>query len=442
MATNDERTASVPSNSAVATRRQFLAGAGAGVGAVGMGWLAEKTPPAFAQRRTLTALALSLFVPSGDERFNQLMQEFGKQAGCDARFDTIKVTDVPVKLAAEATAQAGHDIVNIWETFGYLHRQNLAPIDDVIEDMDRRYEIYPGPKATFHIEGNWKVAPWYWLSIVGTYNTKHWKAANLAVPKTWDDLHRAGAELKKRGFPVGIAVSNCTDANLTWRVVMWCHGAKEVEADGKTIAINSPKTVEFLEYAKRLYTDTMTQEVLSWDDAGNNRLILSGKGSWVANPVSIYLAAKDQDLPIAAEIDHHEGLSGPAGRYAATYHHGLGIWKFSKNVDLAKDFLRFLYQEQSYVSWLNAAKGFCMSPVKKFEGLDVWKKDPKLTLLPREGPYTRPQGWPGPPTQYIAAMDSRYLLPNMIARVIGGTSPKDAILWMEREMQKVFKETV
>jgi hypothetical protein len=30
----------------------------------------------------------------------------------------------------------------------------------------------------------------------------------------------------------------------------------------------------------------------------------------------------------------------------------------------------------------------------------------------------------------------------MIARVIGGTSPKDAILWMEREMQKVFKETV
>ena len=81
-----------------------------------MGWLAEKTPPAFAQRRTLTALALSLFVPSGDERFSQLMEEFGKQAGCDARFDTIKVTDVPVKLAAEATAQAGHDIVNIWET--------------------------------------------------------------------------------------------------------------------------------------------------------------------------------------------------------------------------------------------------------------------------------------------------------------------------------------
>lgn len=425
------------------TRRRFLASSiVAGAGTAGLGWLAERTPPAFAQRRTLTALALSLFVPSGDEQLTQLMQEFGKQAGCDVRFDTVKVTDVPVKLAAEATAQAGHDLVNVWEAFGYLHRQNLASLDDVVEDVGRRYEVYPGHRATFHIEGNWKVAPWYWLSFVGTYNAKHWKAANLSLPKTWDDLHRAGTELKKRGAPVGIAISNCTDAILSWRNVMWCYGAKEVEPDGKTIAINSPKTAEFLEFARRFYQDAMTSEVLSWDDAGNNRLILSGKGSWVHNPVSIYLAARDKDMPITAEIDHHEGLAGPAGRYAATFHHGIGVWKFSKNIDLAKDFLRFLYREENFASWVAAAKGFCMSPFKRFEAHEVWKKDPKLTLLPKEGPYTRPQGWPGSPTQFIAAMDAKYLIPNMIAKAAGGTPVKEAMLWMEREMQKIFKETI
>jgi multiple sugar transport system substrate-binding protein len=424
------------------TRRRLLGSTGAAIGAAGLGWLAERTPPAFAQRRTLTALALSLFVPSGDERFTELMQEFGKQAGCDVRFDTVKVTDVPIKLAAEATAQAGHDLIDLWEAFGYLHRLNLADIDDVMDDVGRRHEVYTGPRVTFHIDGHWKVAPWYWLSFVGTYNAKHWKAANLAPPRTWDELHKAGAELKKRGAPVGIAISNCTDGILSWRNVMWCYGAKEVEADSKTIAINSPKTAEFLEYAKRLYLDAMTPEVLSWDDAGNNRLILSGKGSWVHNPVSIYLAAKDKEMPIVAEIDHHEGLSGPAGRYAATFTHGLGIWKFSKNIDLAKDFLRFFFREDKFASWVAAAKGFCMSPYKKFEGHEVWKKDPKLVLLPREGPYTRPQGWPGQPTQYIAAMDSKYLVPNMVAKVATGTSVKEAILWMEREMQKVFRETV
>jgi multiple sugar transport system substrate-binding protein len=424
------------------SRRRFLASAGAAAGTAGLGWLAASTPPAFAQRRTLTALALSLFVPSGDERFTELMEEFGRQAGCDVRFDTVKVTDVPLKMAAEATAQAGHDLVNVWEAFGYLHRTNLADIDDVVEDVGRRHGVYPGPRATFHIDGHWRVAPWYWLSFVGTYNATHWRAANLSRPRTWEDLHRAGAELKKRGAPIGIGISNCTDAILSWRNVMWCYGAKEVEADGKTLAINSPKTIEFLEFAKRLYLDAMTPEVLSWDDAGNNRLLLSGKGSWVHNPVSIYLAARDKDLPIAAEIDHHEGLAGPAGRYAATFHHGLGIWKFSKNVDLAKDFLRFFYQEDTFASWIAAAKGFCMSPFRKFEGHEVWKKDPKLTLLPKEGPYTRPQGWPGPPTQYIGAMDAKYLVPTMIAKAVGGTPVKDAILWMEREMQRIFKETL
>jgi multiple sugar transport system substrate-binding protein len=425
------------------SRRRFLGSAARGVGAAaGMAWLADRTPPAYAQRRTLTALALSLFVPSGDERLTELMQEFGKQAGCDVRFDTVKVTDVPIKLAAEATAQAGHDLINVWEAFGYLHRNNLASIDDVVDDVAKRYEVYPGHKATFNIEGHWKVAPWYWLSVVGTYNTKHFKAAGLQPPKTWDELHKVGAELKKRGAPVGIAISNCTDAILTWRTVMWCYGAKEVEADGKTIAINSPKTAEFLEYAKRLYTDAMTSEVLSWDDAGNNRLILSGKGSWVHNPVSIYISAKDKDMPIAAELGHHEGLSGPAGRFAGTFHHGLGIWKFSKNVDLAKDFLRFFYKEDKFPTWIAAAKGFGMSPFKRFEGHEVWKKDPNLTLLPREGPYTRPQGWPGLPTQFIGAMDAKYLLPNMIAKVVGGAPIKDSMGWMEQEMQKIFKETV
>jgi multiple sugar transport system substrate-binding protein len=425
------------------TRRRFLSSAARGVGAAaGMAWLADRTPPAHAQRRTLTALALSLFVPSGDERLTELMQEFGKQAGCDVRFDTVKVTDVPIKLAAEATAQAGHDLINVWEAFGYLHRNNLASIDDVIDDVGKRYEVYPGHRATFHIDGHWKVAPWYWLSFVGTYNVKHFKAANVPTPKTWDDLHKVGTVLKKHGTPIGLPISSCTDAILSWRTVMWCYGAKEVEADGKTIAINSPKTAEFLEYAKRLYADTMTAEVLSWDDAGNNRLILSGKGGWVYNPPSIYLAAKDKDMPIAADLGHHEGLSGPAGRFAGTFHHGLGIWKFSKNVDLAKDFLRFLYKEENFASWIAAAKGFGLSPFKRFEGHEVWKKDPKLTLLPKEGPYTRPQGWPGPPTQYIAAMDSKYLLPNMIAKVVGGMPIKDAMGWMEQEMQRIFKETV
>ena len=77
------------------SRRRFLSSTTAAVGTAGMAWLAERKPPAYAQARELTALALSLFAPPGDARFGELMQEFAKQAGCKERFDTIAVVQVP-----------------------------------------------------------------------------------------------------------------------------------------------------------------------------------------------------------------------------------------------------------------------------------------------------------------------------------------------------------
>ena len=423
------------------TRRRFLATTGAAAGAAGMGWLAGRKPPAYAQTRELTALAMSLFAPPGDARFGELVQEFGKQAGCTARFDTIAVVQVPPKLAAEATQQAGHDIVNVWEAYGYLHRENLEPLDDVMEPINSKFKFFAGPKECFQIDGHWKAAPWYWLAFPQNVYERHWRDAKLEFPKTWAELHAAGKVLKKNGHPIGIQISHSTDANAFWQACLWCYGAKVFEADSKTVALNAPKTKEFLDFAVALYNDCMTSEVLSWDDAGNNRFILSGKGSWTINPPSIYLAAARDKLPIAKELNHLPCLGGPAGRHNTTYNHGLGLWKFSKNKELAKEFLKFFYAEGKFDSWVTAAGGFCMSPLEKFADNDVWKKDPKLAMLPGEGPFIHSSGWPGKPTQYVAAFDAQFVLPDMIAKVIAGDTPQKAIEWAEATTVKIVKET-
>src|SRR4029434_6359631 len=106
-------------------------------------------------------------------------------------------------------------------------------------------------------------------------NMTHFKQAGLEPPKTWDELLRHGRILKKQGNPVGIAVSHCADANTTFWSILWCFGGKVLEADGKTVAINSPQTEKVLEYYKTLYQEAMESEVLSWDDASNNRCVLS-----------------------------------------------------------------------------------------------------------------------------------------------------------------------
>jgi len=426
------------------TRRRFLSTSARAVGslagtALGWSWLSEGRAPAFAQKRVLTALAISLFVPSGDERFRQILEEFGKQAGCGVQYDTIQVTQLPIKLAAEANIEAGHDLVNMWDTYSYLHAGSLEPLDEILEDIDAGYSVYPVARLVFRVGDRWKIAPWYWVAFTGNYNKKYWEEAGFSPPKTWEELYQAGKELKQRGHPIGIQISHATDANAAWRAVLWCYGAKVFEEDSRTIAIHSPQTEEALDYAKRLYSDCMTNEVLSWDDAGNNRFFLSGKGSWILNPVSVYWAAKDKNMPIVENMAHHPSLSGPGGRHGAGFTHGLGIWRFSKNKDLAKEFLKFFYTEDIYASWLTAAKGFCMSPFKKFENHPIWQTDPNLTLLPQEGPYLRFPGWPGKPTRYAGAVENQYILPDMVAKVITGESPQSAMSWAENQIKKIME---
>src|SRR5207245_9029540 len=103
--------------------------------------------------------------------------------------------------------------------------------------------------------------------------------AGLETPKTWDELLKSGRMLKRQGNPVGIAISHCADAHSTFWSVAWSYGAKVIEADGKTLAINSDRTAKVIEWSKELISDAKEREVLSWDDASNIGSILASNSS-------------------------------------------------------------------------------------------------------------------------------------------------------------------
>jgi multiple sugar transport system substrate-binding protein len=122
-----------------------------------------------------------------------------------------------------------------------------------------------------------------------------------------------------------------------------------------------------MEFVKRLYTEAMDPEVLAWDDASNNRCLNAGKCFAIHNPISAYESAKKDQVvvpgtkqPIAEVIDHVNTPRGPKGRYATTGFWCVGIWNFSKNIDAAKDFLRFHFQPDNQARWVEAGHGFNM----------------------------------------------------------------------------------
>jgi len=399
-------------------------------------WLALGKAPALAQKRELTFLSWNHFVPASDDELRRQAEAFGKQAGVTVRVDTIAHLQLPSKRAAEAQAQSGHDMILTGGADPFLFEKQHAEVGDLIDELGKKFGgWYPFAREGSHTASGWKAVPWFWVSFPATYNMTHFRQAGLEPPKTWDELLRHGKILKKQGNPVGIAISHCADANSTFWSVLWCYGGKVLEADGRTVAIKSEQTERVIEWYKELYRDAMEPEVLSWDDASNNRCILAGKCSWIHNPISPYAAALAKSMPIADEINHHSSPAGPAGTHSAPPINGIGIWKFSKHVPLAKDFIRFLFQKENYDAWIAASNAFNHPPLKHLADHPIWAKNPKLAMLPKEAEYAHERGWPAKPNAAVQLVQVNYVLPDMVAKAVNGMPTKRAMDWGKEQVR-------
>jgi len=405
--------------------------------------LAARAAPALAQKREVTMLGWSHFVPASDAKLKELLERFSKEANVTARADHVPNVQLAAKQAVEVQTRAGHDLMMFYNEQGWRYRDHLVDLDDVVGELNKKYgtDIYPFVKDACFINGHWKVLESIWPAFLGNYLQSKFRQVGEGPPDTWADLLRAGKKLKKIGHPVGIAISHCIDANTTFWSISWCFGATVLEADAKTIAINSPKMAEVIEYYKELYAGAMEPDVLSWDDAGNNRCLLAGKCAWIHNPVSPYAAAVTRKLPIADDIHHYSTPAGPAGRFVAPPVRGYGIWKFSKNIELTKDLLRFLYREDNLREWIQAGAGFNHPMWRYWENHPVWAGDPKLRMLPGEGLYGRMRGRPAPPSDVFGVIDDLYILPDMVAKALGGMSTKDAMAWGTDQVKRVLDTT-
>jgi multiple sugar transport system substrate-binding protein len=420
------------------SRRRFLRSSAITVGALSLTTLDRA--PARAQKRELTFLSWNHFVPAADDELRKQAEAFGKQVGATVRVDTIAHLQLPAKRAAEAQSQSGHDLLLTGGADPFLFENQLADVADLVDELGKKYGgWYPFAAESSQTKSGWKAVPWFWISFPATYNMAHFKKAGLEYPKTWAELLHHGKILKKQGNPVGIAISHCGDAITTYWSVAWCHGAKVLEADGKTPAINSDKTAQVIEWYKELYKDAMEPEVLSWDDASNNRCILAGKCSWIHNPISPYNAALKEKMPIADDINHHPSPAGPAGTHSAPPINMISIWKFSKNIALAKDFVKFLFQKENYDAWIVASNAFNHPPLRHLADHPIWARNPKFAMLPKEAEFAHPRGWPAKPNDAVGRIEVNYILPDMVAKAVNGMPTKRAMEWAQEQVALAVK---
>jgi multiple sugar transport system substrate-binding protein len=398
--------------------------------------------PARGAARELSLLTAVNYAPSSDVKLAELGKRFAKQAGVNVRVDHVQSVQMSGKLSAEVVAQAGHDIVSLEMHYPWLFQPGLADVSDICNDLARKHgDWYAFTRDHAFVRGQWLGVPYLYLSFPGSHRIDLFEKVGEKAPDTWEDLLRAGRKLKKLGFPVGFAISQTTDSVTTLYSILWSYGAKDVAADGKTVAINSRETEAAVDYVKALFTDAMDPAVLSWDNAANNQWLNSGAGSWIHNPISHYVVAKEKKMPVAQQTGFHPSPAGPGGRHTVGVPRSLGIWKFSKNMELAREFLRWFFEPAQYHEWIMSGDNYNQPVWRDMESHPVWDIDPKYKPLKAMAQYSHLYGWPAPPDERIQVITNSYIIPNMFAKVVtNAAKPKEAILWAEAEIRKLFEK--
>jgi multiple sugar transport system substrate-binding protein len=424
------------------SRRRFLGlSIGATAGLAGI-FALHRPPAVHAQKRELNVLTTANYVPASDKKLAELAAEFGKQAGVTVKLDHLRSEQMPAKLAAEVTTQSGHDVVELDLMAAWLHQINLVDVGDIVAEVTKRLgDFYQFGRDSAFVNDRWLGVPYFWISFPGSYRKDLFEQVGEKPPDTWEDLLRAGRKLKKIGHPVGIPISQCTDAVGSMLSILWSYGGKVMEADGATVAIDSKATADSVEFVKTLYNDAMEPEVLSWDNAGNNRFMTAGKGSWIQNPASHYISAKTSKLKVADQIYFQPPPAGPAGRHTVATLRSMGVWKFSKEVELGKALIRHLFDEERYIDYVTASDNYNHPIFPKFETHPVWDLDPKYEPFKTIGRYSHLYTWPAAPDPKAQIVIYNYVIANMYAKAVTGTPTKEAIAWAEAEIKRIYEKS-
>jgi multiple sugar transport system substrate-binding protein len=395
---------------------------------------------AVAAERVLKLVHWKHFVPNYDMYFEAFAKDLGAKHDCTVEVDFVATPDLPTAIAADISRRGGHDIFMLNGTGSWLYDQVLVDVTDVADRLAKEFGGWiPEAKSVAVVHDKWLSIPHWYMSFPWIYNQQYFHQVNeeYTDKTTWEDIHRIGAKLKKLGHPIGIPYSQTPDANDALFPLMLSYKAYLFDKSG-AIDFKKREVVEVLRFGAALFKDAMTDEVLSWDDTSNNRFIASGKGSMISNPISAYrTAAKDQpdvykNLVIAKPPIGVDGIR-VGGARTMSY----GIFDFSKEKDLAKEFLYAMNKEA--LQGMEASTGYNHPFLKAFfkKPMPVIGHEPKLLLLQDYQDYVKFIGYPGPMTRTATTMYAKFIVPTMFAEASTGKSPREVMVAAEKKLRAV-----
>ena len=428
-----------------------LSGAGAiaartgGIGAV----LALGKAPAYAQGTTVHWLRWNDFVPASDKVLrDQIIPECAKALGIKLNIEMINGNDIQARTTAAIQSGSGPDVICGLNNWPQLYADSVVDVSDIVEAIGKAQGGFYNESRVVANDGKkWIAAPWCVLGAMIAYRKSWFEEVGFSkFPQTWDEYREAGKKLKAKGQPLGQALGHSFGDPPTFAYpYLWSFGGKEVEADGKTVVLDSKATVESVKFLTAFYKDAFDEGGLAWDDSSNNRAFLAGTLSATLNGASIYLEAKrkpdtyltEKGAPLWQDILHSPLPKGANGQFG--YHLPMSnmLMGYSQNQKAAKDFLRWIASKEVYQKWFDSQQGYSVGATTIWEEDPLWKKDPVMLPFRAAARAGHFPGYAGPADRKAAEVLSKYIIIDTYAKAVQGMPAEEAVKAAAEEVKKI-----
>jgi ABC-type glycerol-3-phosphate transport system substrate-binding protein len=397
------------------------------------------------------------WVPTANSATKSLVEEWAAKEKVDVTIDYIPSQGMKnlITIAAEAQARSGHDIFAFpsWQPHG--HAESLEPVNDIMEELIKQNGAV-NETVTYLGKAGGK-----WLAVPATVGSqikgpcsridlfKKYAGIDLQAmypaggpPKadswTLESFLKAAEACHKAGYPFGIGLGTTSDSVDSAGAFFHAFGATLVDAKGN-ITVKTDAVRQALDFYKKLAA-FMPSDVPAWDDASNNKWLISGRGALIMNPPSAWAVAKRDAPQIAEQLWTHGFPAGPNGRFAPFLPYFWGIWNFSKNVPAAKSLLVHLSSRAAAEKMVAASGGYDLPSFASFTNFKTWAEEgpPKGTLYHYPNPHNHQvlsiSCAPAPP-KVAYQIYTEGLQTKMIVRYMQGEPLEKTLAWGESEVE-------
>ncbi|HEX9523254.1 MAG TPA: ABC transporter substrate-binding protein [Reyranella sp.] len=405
----------------------------------------------------LTLALWDHWVPNANDATKALIDEWAAKEKVEVNIDFITSQGNKLLLtgAAEAQAKSGHDIFALSTWLPSRYRTQLVAMNDVMEPLIKQNgPVNATAQYLGKVDGKWLGVP----ATVGSQIKGPCSRIDLmkelagidvqamypagAPPKaeawTFDAFLKAAEACHKGGRPFGIGLGTTGDNVDTAGAIFHGFGAMLVDAKGD-IVVKSDAVRQSLDFYKKLMA-FLPSDAPSWDDASNNKWLISGKGALIMNPPSAWAVAKRDAPKVAEQLWTHGFAAGPKGRFAPFVPYFWSIWNFSKNQAAAKSLLVHLSQQSSAEKMVEASGGYDLPSFANFTTFKTWAEEgpPTGTLYHYPNPHNHQvlsiAGAPAPhdigAQIYVQALQTQ-----MAVRYFRGEAMEKTLDWAASELE-------